>query len=110
VNAPADYELAGQLTFRVLERFKMFGPEFQFPPKEIAFIASIADVGKHLARNATAHAVIRELISECDRLKLCDYPTTMMLRVCLEDLDIPIKWVPFDELGIAVRMVRGPKA
>jgi hypothetical protein len=94
------YELGAQLTFRVLERFKMFGPEFQFPPPDIALIASIADVGKYLARNETARVVIRELMSECDRLQLGDYPTAMMLRVCLEQLDIPIKWVPFAELGI----------
>ncbi len=56
--------------------------------------------------------VIREVMSECDRLKLGDYPTAMMLRVCLEDLDIPIKWVEFEELGIkGLTMMRGaPRA
>ena len=85
------YELGAQLTFRVLERFKIFGPEFQFPPPDIALIASIADCGKYLARNETARVVLRELMSECDRLQLGDYPTAMMLRVALEELDIPIK-------------------
>ena len=103
------YQMGAQLTFRVLERFKMFGPEFQFPPPEIALLASVADVGKYLARNETARVVIRELMSECDRLKLGDYPTAMMLRVCLEEHDIPIKWVAFDELGIPGKLVRMAK-
>jgi hypothetical protein len=99
--------------YRVLEAFKMFGPEFQFPTPDIALIASIADVGKYIARNETARVVLREAISECDRLKLDDVPTAMMLRICLEQLDIPIKWVPFAELGIPGKlqpMSRGGKA
>lgn len=100
------YQMGAELTFRVLERFKMFGPEFQFPPREIALLASVADVGKYLARNETARVVIRELMGECDRLKLGDYPTAMMLLVCLEEHDIPIKWVPFDSLGIPGKLVR----
>lgn len=105
----ASYELGAKLTVVVLERFKMFGPEFQFPPPDVALIASIADVGQYLARNETARVVIRELMTECDRLQLGDYPTAMMLRVALEELDIPIKWVAFHELGIPGSVVRrGP--
>lgn len=107
-----NYELGAELTYRVLERFKLFGPEFQFPPPEIALLASVADVGKYLARNETARVVIRELMSDCDRLKLGDYPTAMMLLVCLEEHDIPIKRVPFEELGIPgtfIRMAGGRK-
>lgn len=102
----ANYELGAKLTVVVLERFKMFGPEFQFPSPDIALIASIADCGKYLARNEAARVVIRELMSECDRLQLGDYPTAMMLRVALEELDIPIKWVEFHELGIPGQVLR----
>lgn len=108
------YELGGQLTYRVLERFKIFVPEFQFPPRDVALIASIADVGKYIARNETARVVLRELMAECDRLKLPDYPTAMMLRVCLEELDIPIKWLEtVADLGIPGKLVRmkgGPQS
>lgn len=39
-------------------------------------------------------------MAACDRLEIGDYPTAMMLRVALEELRIPIKWVPLAELEL----------
>lgn len=81
----------------------MFGPgrpEFVFPPPEVAIIGSIVDVGDKLARNDAARELIARLIKEFDRRKMKDYPTVMMLKICLEKHGIPIKTVPFEELGL----------
>lgn len=100
VTAPPAYQRGLVLMYRTLERFRMFAPEFQLPTRDVALIASLADVGKYIARNEAARVVIREAMSECDRLQLGDYPTTMMLDVCLQELGIAVKRVAFEELGI----------
>lgn len=89
-------------------RFRIFGsarPEFWFPPREIALLASIADVGKNIARNDAARELIAQLMKECDRRKLNDYPTVMMLLTALDYHGIPFKHVPFEELGIRGKFV-----
>jgi hypothetical protein len=69
-------------------------------PLEFALIASLADVGPKLARNDAARELVADIMAECDRRKLGDYPTVMMLRVALDLHNIPITFVPFAELGI----------
>jgi hypothetical protein len=109
VTDDESYQAGANVTFVVVGQFKIFDPKFRFPPPEIALIASIVDVGKYLARNTVAHQLLKELMKECDRLKLGDYPTAMMLRVCLEEHNVPIEYVPFDELGIPGKLVRMAK-
>lgn len=104
-----DYERGCTLTVEVVNRFKPRGPAFAFPPRDIAFIASLADVGEKLARNDVARELVVALLAACVRLD--DAPTVMMLRVALEVAGIPISYVSFEELGITGQLVplgRGP--
>lgn len=103
MNRAESYETGARLTFELVGRFKIFGsgrPEFAMPPRELALIASLADVGKQLARNDAARELLSQILKECDRRKLDDYPTVMMLRTALEHYGIPITWVAFEELGL----------
>lgn len=98
-----EYELGCQLTYEVVGQFKIFGsgvPLFAMTSKEIAILASIKNVGHQLARNTAAHELINRLCEEADRREYGDYPTVMMLRLCLEKYEIPIQELPFQELGI----------
>jgi hypothetical protein len=99
------YDEGANLTYELVGRFKAFAPLFAMPPKEIALLASLADVGKTLARNGAAHWLVDELLTECDRRRLSDYPTVMMLRITLEMHNIPIMVVPFAELGIKGKLM-----
>lgn len=106
MNAPDGYEQTAQITVDMVGRYKPFGPEFVMPLREVAIIASIADVGASLARNHIARDLVATLIAECIQRGLADVPTVMMLRIALEHNHVPFKEVPFDELGIAVQRGR----
>jgi hypothetical protein len=102
------YDAGANLTYELVGRFKIFGsgvPEFWFPPPEIALLASLFHVGKKLAHNDAARELLKQLFEQCDRRKLDDYPTAMMLLTCLEMHGIPVKHVPFEELGINAKLV-----
>jgi len=96
-----DYNAGANLTYEIVGAYKIRAPRFRFPPRDIALIASIADVGDNLAVNTAARDLVAFLIAECDRRKLGDYPTVMMLRTCLEMHRVEIDFVPFEDLGIA---------
>lgn len=113
MNVPRDYEAGAQLTVDVVGRFAEHGPEFAMPPREVALLASLTDVGKYLARNDVARSLLLALEAECLRRKLEDFPTAMMLRVALEHHGIEPQWMPFDQLGIPgelMPMGRGARA
>lgn len=99
---PPGYLAACEMTDEVVRQRRASGPKFRFPRREVALVASIADVGETLAENEAARALIATLILETRRRNLDDFPTTMMLRVALEANGLPIRWVPFEELGFAV--------
>jgi len=103
-----DYNAGANLTYEVVRNFRVFGsgvPEFAFPPRHIALIASLKDIGDKLCRNDAAREMLQLLFAACDYRKLSDYPTAMMLRVALDAAGIPITFVPFEELGIKGKMV-----
>lgn len=102
MSGSAGYDATCAMTDELVRRFKATGPKFVFPPRNIALIASVIDVGVKLAQNGAARDLVAELIAETRRRKICDYPTVMMLRTTLELNGIPIKFVPLDKLGFSV--------
>lgn len=76
-------------------------PRFAFPPKEIALIADLRDVGDRLARNGSAQRLVEHLIDQVVFIT-GEAPTAMMLRVMLEELGQQIEWVSPSELGLKV--------
>jgi hypothetical protein len=104
VKVPSGYERGAQLTFllvrewlgKVVER-----PRFAFPPKDIALIADLRDIGEKLARNDSARELVAHLI-ECVVNVTGNAPTAMMLRVVLEQLDCAVEYVAPSDLGLAV--------
>jgi hypothetical protein len=101
----AGYQQGAQLVYEVVGRFKIFGsgvPEFLFPPKGVALLASLKDVGANLANNDAARDLLAGIFADWEARELADWPTAMMLQVCLEAHEIPIKRVPFEELGLRV--------
>lgn len=102
------YEAGANLTYEVVRDFQIFGPgrpEFAFPPRDIALIASLKDVGDKLCRNDAARELLQLLLSACDHRKIGDYPTVMMLRAVLDLRGIPFTIVPFAELGLEGQMI-----
>jgi hypothetical protein len=106
MKAHPDYERTCNMTHRLVGRFKDRCPLFAFPDREVALIASVADIGEKLARNDAARELVAKLLSETKVLGLPDYPTTLMLLVCLEDHCIPIQRVEFHELGLEGTVIR----
>ncbi len=97
------YELGAKLTHALVKEWLEKVPEpprFAFPPKEVALIADLRDVGPKLARNHSAQQLVDHLI-ELVVAVTGQAPTAMMLRVILDDLGQPIEWVPLSELGLS---------
>jgi len=94
------YDRGAELTFQIVGAYKIRAPRFRFPHPEIALIASIADVGDKLCVNPAARDLVAFLMAECDRQKLGDYPTVMMLRASLEMHRIDVDYVPIEDLNI----------
>lgn len=96
------YELGAELTYQlVLSWTHPEGPPlFRFPPKDVALLADLRDIGEKLAVNQSARELVAKLI-----LDVVDAagqaPTAMMLRVCLEETGHPIEWVTLAELGLS---------
>ncbi len=97
------YNQACELVYELVVRWKPRAPDFVFPPRDIAFVAGLDDVGEYLARNDAARELLAALISE-SRRRLGEAPTVMMLRAALELQQIPFALVPFAELGIEVTL------
>ncbi len=105
------YDKGCAMVYELVARWKPRAPAFRFPPRDLAFIASLADCGEQLATNAAACELVAEILAEALRRRLDDVPTAMMLRASLELQQIPISHVAFAELGIKGTMVpirRGP--
>ncbi len=97
----ACYNAGAELTYKLVVAFRDEKPEFQFPPREIALIADLRDCGARLACNPAAVRLVALLIDHCVK-ETGQAPTAMMLRVCLEEAQIPIKWVSLSELGLSL--------
>lgn len=101
------YNEGAELTFALMKRwFSRLAPgeeapRFAFPPKEIALLADLRDIGKRLARNGPAQRLVDHLIDQVV-FATGQAPTAMMLRVMLEELGQPIEWVSCSELGLKV--------
>lgn len=95
------YRETCEMTMDVVERAKSSGPKFRFPPRDVALIASISDVGGRLAENTAAAELLAALEAETLRRKLADFPTAMMLRGALELTGIPIRFVSLEEFGLS---------
>lgn len=97
-------EATCDMTYEVVRRFHLLHTQarFAFPPREIALLASLADIGHRLCRNGNARALVNELLAESTRRGHRDFPTAMMLRVVLDQLGISWEPVPLSELGLKV--------
>ncbi len=93
------YNQACELTYELVVRWKPRAPEFVFPPRDIAFVAGLDEVGEYLARNDAARELLAAIVSE-SRRRLGEAPTVMMLSAALELAEIPFARVPFAELGM----------
>lgn len=93
-----------RVTLEVVAAYKDVRPRpaFRFP--RVAFSAPLNHVGKHLARNQTAHQLLAALLIEAAIRKLPP-PTVLMLQAALEDQGIPVVLVEFEKLGIPGHMV-----
>lgn len=95
-----NYNAGAELTYKLVCAFRDEKPEFQFPSPEIALIADLRDCGARLACNPAAVRLVALLIDHCVK-ETGQAPTAMMLRVCLEEAKIPIKWVSLSDLGLS---------
>lgn len=97
------YELGAQLTHAIVKAWieKADPVRFAFPPREIALVADLRQVGQKLARNESARQLVDQLNEHVVSVT-GHAPTAMMLRVILEDLGVEIEWVPPSELGLQV--------
>lgn len=95
------YERGCQITFNIVRDWTGERPLFAFPPKEIALLADLGDVGQRLCRNEGARQLLAHLLKRC-RERTGMAPTAMMLRVVLEELKIPVEHVSLSELGLPV--------
>jgi len=99
------YERGARLTFVVvkmwLEDPRLKLPRFRFPPRDIALIGDLRDIGQRLAVNDGARELLAHLIKRSIE-RTGNAPTAMMLRGVLEELGHPIEVVSLSELGIDV--------
>lgn len=95
-----DYERGAAITYNIVRDWKGEAPRFAFPPKEIALLADLRDIGERLARNEGARKLTALLIKRCVE-RTGQAPTVMMLRVILDELGIEVEYVSLGELGIA---------
>lgn len=98
------YDRGATLTFGLVKQWLTTEPEkprFAFPPKEIALLADLRDIGKKLARNDSARRLVDHLIVWVVGAT-GNAPTAMMLRMVLEVLKQPIERVSLSDLGLEV--------
>lgn len=95
------YERGAQLTYELVLGWahREGPPVFAFPPRDVAVLADLRDIGAKLARNDSARELVTHLIDQVVEAT-GQAPTAMMLRVVLEEVGYPIQWVPLEELGL----------
>ena len=71
-------------------------PRFVLPPRTIALVGDLGEMGGRIARNAAA----RKLVAECHALTGDERPTIVMLAVVLERRGIDVERVTLDALGL----------
>jgi hypothetical protein len=91
------YERGAQITYAIVSTWRGAPPRFAFPPKDVALMADLRDVGDKLARNDAARELVALLIKRCVE-RTGEAPTAMMLRIVLDMLKIPVEEVAPDEL------------
>jgi hypothetical protein len=101
VIADDNYERGAEITFAIVRDWKGGPPRFAFPPKGVALIADLRDIGQRLARNDAARELVTLLIKRSVE-RTGHAPTAMMLLVVLEKLGRPIERVSLSELGLKV--------
>lgn len=102
MNKEDTYNLGANLTHALIKKWLRRdgeSPRFAFPPKEVALIADLRDVGKNLARNDSARGLVDHLIDQVV-FQTGQAPTAMMLLIILEDLGQSVERLSFSELGI----------
>lgn len=95
------YERGAQIVLNLVRDWSGEPPRFRFPPREIALLADLRDVGQRLALNDGASELVELLVKRCLE-RTGQAPTALMLRVVLEQLHIPIETVPLSSLGLSV--------
>lgn len=104
MNPPKDYAAGAEMMLDIVGRFRELEPLFALPPKNVALIASVLEVGRYIARNQAARTMLLAVASETHRRSLPE-PTVMMLRVALEHHGIEPLYVPLASLGIPGELV-----
>lgn len=98
------YERGARLTLRLIQDWLREDidepPLFQFPPKEVALLADLRDIGQKLAVNDSAHRLVDHLIKRVVE-RTGQAPTTMMLRIALEVAGLRWQDCTLDELGLS---------
>lgn len=72
-------------------------PHFRMPPKGIALVAGLDQIGHRLAVNDDAHAIIALALEGVPIQKVA---TVTMLAVVLEKNEVEVEYVGLSELGI----------
>jgi hypothetical protein len=84
---------------------KALRPDFTLPEREVILAASVDHVVKYIAKNVAASEVVLALVTESAARGL-EPPTVMMLDMALEYHRIPVRRVPFADLGIQGKIIR----
>jgi hypothetical protein len=95
------YKAGAELTHKLVREWRGGQLRFAFPPKEIALIRDLRDVGDRLCRSEGARELVALLIKRGVE-RTGEAPTAMMLRVSLEVEGHAIDWVSLSELGFKV--------
>jgi hypothetical protein len=97
----ATYEAGAELTAKMIREWRGGQLRFAFPPREVALLADLRDIGHRLARNDAARELVNQLIERCVEAT-GQAPTAMMLRVILEMEGHAIDWRPLSEFAQGV--------
>jgi hypothetical protein len=98
----AEYIRVAEITARVVRDWIGEVPRFALPPREIALIADLRDIGARLVRNDGARQLLALLIRRCVE-RTGDAPTVIMLDTALDYVGIAVERVSLSDLGLADR-------
>lgn len=76
-------------------------PRFRFPPRDIAVLGSMKDIGYRLALNETARELVAGWLELKEALGLNDYATVMMVRTALDMTGIEWETCGLTDLGLS---------
>lgn len=96
-----NYEAGAELTSKIIREWRGGLLHFAFPPRDVALVADLRDIGHRLARNDAARELVKQLIDRCVG-QTGQAPTAMMLRVVLEMEGHAIDWRPLSEFAQGV--------